>query len=237
MKIFANNFALGLTLKQSNPHFSFELQDWDQVTQKLLKDGPDFDGQVFYVDGEASQPSLAEIFEFHTHPAVPDLKTVIYLCFGDARNISSWYESYRQHFKLVIAGGGAVVNEREEMLLILRDEKWDLPKGKWEKGEAYAENALREVEEETGITGHSIISSLPETFHIYQLKKWVLKQTNWYLMKVNGTQNLVPQTIEGITKVVWRPLNDLRDEVPDTYPTIQETIRAAICEWQQLPQD
>ena len=40
--------------------------------------------------------------------------------------------------------------------------KWDLPKGKLDKGETIEECALREIEEETGAKGLSIVSSFSE---------------------------------------------------------------------------
>jgi 8-oxo-dGTP pyrophosphatase MutT (NUDIX family) len=54
--------------------------------------------------------------------------------------------------KMIIkAGGGIVVNEQNEVLLIYRRGKWDLPKGKLDDGETIEECALREVKEETGL--------------------------------------------------------------------------------------
>ena len=44
-------------------------------------------------------------------------------------------------------------DENKEFLLIFRDEMWDLPKGKQEPDEEISKTALREVEEECGISG------------------------------------------------------------------------------------
>jgi len=46
---------------------------------------------------------------------------------------------------------------KNEILFIFRNGKWDLPKGKAEAKETINQTAIREVEEETGITGLSII--------------------------------------------------------------------------------
>ena len=43
----------------------------------------------------------------------------------------------------VIAGGGKVFNDKKEILFIYRNNKWDLPKGKIEKGESIEETAIR----------------------------------------------------------------------------------------------
>jgi hypothetical protein len=53
-------------------------------------------------------------------------------------------------FKLIQASGGIVFNQKNEILLIKRLGKWDLPKGKIKKSETLEECAIREIEEETG---------------------------------------------------------------------------------------
>src|SRR6185295_6515260 len=47
---------------------------------------------------------------------------------------------------MIESAGGLVLNESNELLMIYRNNKWDLPKGKVEKGEEYDTAALREVE-------------------------------------------------------------------------------------------
>jgi 8-oxo-dGTP pyrophosphatase MutT (NUDIX family) len=56
------------------------------------------------------------------------------------------------------AGGGLVYNAKDEVLFIYRNNKWDLPKGGIEKGEEIEETAIREVEEETGVKGLTIVN-------------------------------------------------------------------------------
>ena len=51
----------------------------------------------------------------------------------------------------VIAAGGLVTNDKNELLIMFRRGKWDLPKGKLDEGETIEACALREVREETGI--------------------------------------------------------------------------------------
>ncbi|MBW6481397.1 MAG: NUDIX domain-containing protein, partial [Bacteroidales bacterium] len=68
-------------------------------------------------------------------------------------------EYFAEKLVLIEAGGGLVQNPAGEILFIFRRGKWDLPKGKPEKEESIEETAIREVEEETGISGLKIISS------------------------------------------------------------------------------
>ena len=66
-------------------------------------------------------------------------------------NPESTYGRLRKLFTEVDAAGGLVGNDIGQYLLIFRNGLWDLRKGKREKGESTAENAIREVMEECGI--------------------------------------------------------------------------------------
>ena len=82
--------------------------------------------------------------------------------------------------KKIIAAGGLVINENDELLMIFRRGKWDLPKGKLDKGESIADCALREVMEETGLQQVKIEKPLGITYHEYfdkRLRNDVIKET------------------------------------------------------------
>ena len=59
---------------------------------------------------------------------------------------------------IIKAGGGLVKNEKGEVLFMFRKGKWDLPKGKLDPGETMDACAVREVMEETGVSGLSIVN-------------------------------------------------------------------------------
>ncbi len=81
------------------------------------------------------------------------------------------WKSFKSLFHIVEAAGGLVANKEDKILFIHRLGKWDLPKGKLEKGEGVKEAAVREVEEETGITDLELLDFLQETYHIYTEKR------------------------------------------------------------------
>ena len=60
-------------------------------------------------------------------------------------NLEQDWENFKNNFKVVIAGGGLVINENQEILFIYRNDKWDLPKGRIEKGESIDITAIREL--------------------------------------------------------------------------------------------
>ena len=66
-------------------------------------------------------------------------------------NNQAEFDNFARNFRIIHAAGGIVRNEQEAILMIYRLDKWDFPKGKVEAGEQYAEAAIREVEEETGL--------------------------------------------------------------------------------------
>ena len=136
------------------------------------------------------------------------------------------FESFKNNFEIIIAAGGKVTNIEEKILFIFRLGKWDLPKGKVEVGETLKQAAIREVEEECGITYLTILRHLKDTYHIYELNdKLVLKQSVWYEMKTNDTSELVPQTEENITDARWMTDEEIQQEVlNNTYPSIKEII-------------
>jgi hypothetical protein len=128
---------------------------------------------------------------------------------------------------LIKAAGGLVKSEKGNYLFIFRNKKWDLPKGKVEKGEKMQQAALREVEEECGVKILTNDEKLCKTYHIYELNgKVMLKKTNWYSMTVKGQPKLVPQKEEGITKAGWYGKESLEPLLTNTYPLITDVLKA-----------
>ena len=167
-------------------------------------------------------------FSSNFTPFIVDL-----LCSDDKMNVNvvvqdyeSAFQEFQSYFKIIKASGGIVSNSKNEKLFIYRLDRWDLPKGKIESGEEIEEAAIREVEEECGITDLSINKKLHDTFHVYKLKdKLILKQTYWFEMSSNYIGELVPQIEENITKVEWLSANRITDEVlKNTYSSISELI-------------
>jgi ADP-ribose pyrophosphatase YjhB (NUDIX family) len=128
-------------------------------------------------------------------------------------------------FKVIDAAGGLVKNKNAQWLFIFRHNKWDLPKGKLEKNEAITDAAIREVEEECGIKGLSIVKQIPSTYHIYFINsKAVLKRTYWFQMECADSSPLVPQLEEGITDVKWLSKGELKKVWDNTYESVRDVM-------------
>jgi len=130
-----------------------------------------------------------------------------------------------KNFTLIDAAGGIVQNDAKELLFIYRLDKWDLPKGKIEKGEKEDVCALREVEEETGVKNITVNKKVGETYHTYDAYgKHFLKTTHWYYMSCKKEQHLVPQTEEDITEIKWVATKDIKAPMQNTYPSIKDIL-------------
>src|SRR6202008_2330660 len=62
------------------------------------------------------------------------------------RSVKRTFEKFAANFKLIEAAGGIIKNNKRERLFIFRNGKWDLPKGKLDKGETVRKAAIRECE-------------------------------------------------------------------------------------------
>ena len=127
----------------------------------------------------------------------------------------------KKKFSIVKAAGG-IVDKEGLTLLIFRLGKWDLPKGKLEQNESITVCALREVEEECGISKLTIVKELPITYHSYrQAGKNVLKVTYWFLMNCTDESSLVPQTEESIELAEWKNEKAVQIALENTYQNIK----------------
>ncbi|MDT7832849.1 NUDIX domain-containing protein [Flavobacteriaceae bacterium S356] len=142
-----------------------------------------------------------------------------------ALDIETSWNDFRTYFKVVVAGGGLVLNAKNEVLFIYRGGKWDLPKGRIEEGESIEETAVREVEEECGISNLTLDRFLLKTHHVfYQNKVRKLKETYWYLMHSNTEQELTPQEEEGITIAEFKQKSEITIALENSYANIQLVI-------------
>ena len=137
------------------------------------------------------------------------------------------YTHLAGNYRVIDAGGGLVYNDAGNIMMIFRRGKWDLPKGKLDEGETISECALREVAEETGISGLILGNKISETWHVYNEKsKNLVKHTTWFKMHSADTKELIPQLEEDILEVVWVNPANLGPYVANTYNAIKDVLKA-----------
>ena len=140
-------------------------------------------------------------------------------------NLSSDWNLFKEQFTVQIAAGGKVYNANNDILFIYRYGKWDLPKGKLEKGESLKECALREVAEECGIDRLRIIDELESTYHIFQGNNGkILKITHWFSMYTDFKDVPTPQLEEGIVEAVFKNTKEVGLALKNTYANIRSLI-------------
>lgn len=140
-------------------------------------------------------------------------------------NLDELKKAFFKKFTLILAAGGLVENEKKEILLIFRRGKWDLPKGKLDKGEKLENCAVREVEEETGLKRVKVISPLTITYHTYhEGARFILKESHWYTMEVKGQQQLIPQAEEDIHEIKWVKPEDLEACIKQSFPSVADVL-------------
>ncbi len=171
-----------------------------------------------------SELSQKEVFDFLKDP---DRKTIYFT----GKDTALLFKEIQSYFTYMEAAGGLVRNKKNELLVIYRLGVPDLPKGKAEPGETPAETALREVEEECGISELKIREERESTFHIYCLKgTYVLKHTRWFLMDYSGESSGTPQKEENISSIEWCNGTRLSELQPLTYETLRPFFDASTIE-------
>ena len=142
-------------------------------------------------------------------------KGIILLC----ADLQEAWGDFKSHFKVIIASGGLVINEQLEFLFIFRGGKWDLPKGRIEKGEQIKEAALREVKEECGISKLKLGEFLITTYHLGTCSEFNLPETT-------TKEVLIPQLEEGITIAIFKNKEDSVRALDNSYGNIHLVFKA-----------
>lgn len=127
------------------------------------------------------------------------------------------------------AAGCVIVRttEAQPLFLLIRDQygHWTFPKGHLDEGESSHDAAVREVHEETGITG--TLGPLVTTIYYDVTKKGrtFQKQVDWYVLTTTQIA-VTPQAEEGIYEYRWLVADDVESHLG--YPALVEVFRLAI---------
>lgn len=168
-------------------------------------------GNLFSMDGKSIMKVINQLAKGKLEKA--------YLYHPDETKI---LKIFKHKIPVVVAGGGFVINSKGKLLFIYRNGKWDLPKGKVDKGESIEDAALREVEEETGVTDLTIERFLRTTYHVFRRNgEYRLKETHWFVMTTPFKGKLVAEKSEGISKVKWKGPRKTKKALKNSYANIE----------------
>ncbi len=202
-----------INIKMYNIYFEYR-----RLTICSAGDIPDSsaDAVIYYPGKHGKLSHVAESFDRNKRIAR------LYIPTGE---IHKTYREICSGLKEINAAGGIVMNGSGEYLMIFRNGKWDLPKGKQEKDESLALTAIREVREECGILRPVQNGLLCITDHTYHMNgDFILKHTYWYRMTCEKDAVFIPQTEEGITKVEWVGKDMLSEYLKESFPSIVEVF-------------
>jgi 8-oxo-dGTP pyrophosphatase MutT (NUDIX family) len=178
------------------------------LTNQIAKET---DFQLFLLESVDIEQVIIKMFQNKINKA--------YLYYPDEKAI---LKKVKEKIPVCKAGGGLVYNKAGDVLFIFRNGKWDLPKGGIEKGEEIEDTAIREVEEETGVTNLAITHKLQKTYHVFKRNgKYKLKITHWFEMRTNFEGTPKPQENEGIEKVAWLNPEQIKEALKNSYENIK----------------
>ena len=170
----------------------------------------------FIIEPYTNEQSLASSFKIIFN----DLNTSNYILFH--KDVEKLKNDFLAHFICLEAAGGVVYNTKNEILLIHRRGFWDLPKGKMEIDETIEDTAIREVEEETGLTNVSILKP-------YDIDgKPAMKISYWFEMKTDFEAALIPQTEEDIEQAIWVKKEDVPTYFDNMYSSIIDVLKEVL---------
>jgi 8-oxo-dGTP pyrophosphatase MutT (NUDIX family) len=113
-----------------------------------------------------------------------------------------------------IRAGSLILNNKNQLLLIFRKGKWDLPKGKVNKKRKLLSAAIEESIEETGLKKKHLRLIKPLKKSVSVKKNGVIYDY-WFLFKYKSRKyNFKPQISEGIEECRWVNENDITKYYP-----------------------
>ena len=144
----------------------------------------------------------------------------LYLTHDNPKKLLS---GFKKKLPVTIAAGGVVQNEEGKLLFIYRKKRWDLHKGRIDKGETLEGAAKREVKEETGVKKIKVGKLAGVTYHVFKRNnRYQLKETHWFFMKTSYKGVLTPEFKEDITKASWKNKSKTAKAIKKTYPNIED---------------
>jgi len=222
MQLFINDIPIKLcNLNEFDETQTFDLT----ITKKGRISAEELSGIVLFK--KASNSQVSELLQLIEQNPFNQLRSVTLV----STDYGSLKDYVRGMYKIIRAAGG-LVRKDDKVLMIYRLKKWDLPKGKIEKGENATRTAIREVEEECNVKV-SLDWKICATWHTYTLKgKRVLKKTNWYAMGLENDSKISPQKDEDIEEVRWMNGKGVYHAMENTYRSIRYVFERY---YQKLP--
>ncbi len=219
MTIFINEYILKIISQKKAQ--SLSTTDFDHLIDAQLEaiKVENLEGHVMIIN--ILPPTITRLFTIIKTNQLSHLQSVTLI----SDNQEAIEDLIKSQYKVLKAAGGIVKNIENKILMMLRLKKWDLPKGKLDKGESSKVAAIREVEEECGVKA-KLGGKICTTFHTYTYKNIdILKQTKWYSMDLLDDSNMKPQAEENIEKLAWMDKKQTNSALLNSYSSIRYVLK------------
>lgn len=127
------------------------------------------------------------------------------------------------------SAGGIVfrLDAGQPVFLLIRDSyrNWGFPKGHLEVGEEPAAAALREVQEETGLSDLSIRGEIETIDWFFRFRGQLIHKVCHFFLMETAEATTCPQHAEGITACRWMRFEEAQSLV--SYANAREVLRRA----------
>jgi 8-oxo-dGTP pyrophosphatase MutT (NUDIX family) len=129
------------------------------------------------------------------------------------------------------SAGGVVVRGEEILLIALAGgQRWQLPKGHLEAGESAEQAAVREVREETGVSGRPVGPLPVIEYWFVQAGQRVHKQVDYYLLAYESGSEIDYDPSE-VSSAAWFPWDEAISRL--TFDNERRVAAAARQEWRR----
>jgi 8-oxo-dGTP pyrophosphatase MutT (NUDIX family) len=127
------------------------------------------------------------------------------------------------------SAGGVVfrVDGGQPLFLLIRDsyKNWGFPKGHIEQGEQPEQAAVREVSEETGLSGLTLRGAIDKIDWYFRFRGQLIHKVCHFYLIETAESATSPQRTEGITACRWTPFDEAEALV--SYANARDVLRRA----------
>jgi len=188
-----------------------------------------FNGRIIFLTNDLKEGFCSECGFFYKYNSSDELVDIIdffetvfslkklYIYHHDLNKL---FDEFQKVFTVINLVGGLIINQDQQVLMVKRWGKWDLPKGELEKSADPTQGLSSNLNTECGKLQLKIEENLDSTFYYFVMNnERILKKVLWYRMEHTGPLSEIASKQQADTKWV-----DIK-ELPEYYPLLLEQVQ------------